>query len=101
MHRYLGFHHTKLRFRIVQIIRFLYRTLAQTPPSIHYRRLTMLMSCVRSLLHGRRLTLTVFGRFMPSQAYPRTIDLYCVRHSAKGRKPQRVTGSIAKSKLRR
>ena len=29
------------------------------------------MSCVSSLLQGRRLTLTALGRFMPGQAYPK------------------------------
>lgn len=35
------------------------------------------------------------------QSAPHIIHLYCVRHSAKGRKHQRVTGSIAKNKLSR
>jgi len=36
-----------------------------------------------------------------TRSAPHFIHLYCVRHSAKGRKHQRVTGSIAKSKLSR
>lgn len=55
----------------MQAIRFLHRALAQALPSIHSRRLTTLMSCVSSLLQGRRLTLTALGRFMPGQAYPK------------------------------
>ncbi|SFB53926.1 Transposase DDE domain-containing protein, partial [Pseudomonas sp. NFIX10] len=41
------------------------------------------------------------GRFEMTQSAPHIIHLYCVRHSAKGRKHQRVTGSIAKNKLSR
>ncbi|AZE92316.1 Mobile element protein [Pseudomonas orientalis] len=41
------------------------------------------------------------GRVEMTRSAPHLIDLYCVRHSAKGRKHQRVTGSIAKSKLSR
>ncbi len=41
------------------------------------------------------------GRVEMTRSAPHFIDLYCVRHSAKGRKHQRVTGSIAKSKLSR
>ncbi|MDQ0737880.1 transposase [Pseudomonas sp. W4I3] len=41
------------------------------------------------------------GRFEMTRSAPHFIDLYCVRHSAKGRKHQRVTGSIARSKLSR
>lgn len=55
----------------MQAIRFLHRALAQALPSIHSRRLTSLMSCVSSLLHGRRLTLTALGRFMTGRAYPK------------------------------
>jgi len=55
----------------MQAIRFLHRALAQALPSIHSRRLTTLMSCVSSLLQGRRLTLTALGRFMPGQAFPK------------------------------
>ena len=55
----------------MQAIRFLHRALAQALPSIQSRRLTTLMSCVSSLLQGRRLTLTALGRFMPGQAYPK------------------------------
>ncbi|WP_419795299.1 IS4 family transposase [Pseudomonas palleroniana] len=55
----------------MQAIRFLHRALAQALPSIHSRRLTTLMSCVSSLLQGRRLTLTGLGRSMPGQAYPK------------------------------
>ncbi|NWD22465.1 transposase [Pseudomonas yamanorum] len=36
-----------------------------------------------------------------TRSAPHLIDLYCVRHSDKGRKHQRVTDSIAKSKLSR
>ncbi|WP_256823083.1 MULTISPECIES: hypothetical protein [unclassified Pseudomonas] len=55
----------------MQAIRFLHRALAQALPSIHSRRLTTLVSCVSSLLQGRRLTLTGLGRSMPGQAYPK------------------------------
>jgi hypothetical protein len=55
----------------MQAIRFLHRALAQALPSIHSRRLTSLMSCVSSLLQGRRLTLTALGRFMTGRAYPK------------------------------
>ncbi|CRM99373.1 Transposase [Pseudomonas sp. 34 E 7] len=41
------------------------------------------------------------GRVEMTRSAPHLINLYCVRHSAKGRKHQRVTGSIAKSKLSR
>ena len=41
------------------------------------------------------------GRVEMTRSAPHFIDLYCVRHSAKGRKHQRVTGSIAKSKFSR
>jgi len=41
------------------------------------------------------------GRVEMTRSAPHFIDLYCVRHSAKGRKHQRVTGSVAKSKLSR
>jgi len=36
-----------------------------------------------------------------TRSAPHFIDFYRVRHSAKGRKHQRVTGSIARSKLSR
>ncbi len=36
-----------------------------------------------------------------TQSAPHFIHLYCVKHPAKGRKHQRVTGSIAKNKLSR
>jgi hypothetical protein len=36
------------------------------------------------------------GRVEMTRSAPHFIDLYCVRHCAKGRKHQRVTGSIAK-----
>ncbi len=55
----------------MQAIRFLHRALAQALPSVHSRRLTTLMSCVSSLLQGRRLTLTGLGRSMPGRAYPK------------------------------
>jgi hypothetical protein len=41
------------------------------------------------------------GQIEMTQSAPHFIHLYCVRHSAKGRKHQRVTGSIAKNKLSR
>ncbi|WP_425273010.1 transposase [Pseudomonas kribbensis] len=41
------------------------------------------------------------GRIEMTQSAPHFIHLYCVRHSAKGRKHQLVTGSIAKNKLSR
>lgn len=55
----------------MQAIRFLQKALAQALPSIHSRRLRSVMSCVSSLLHGRRLTLTALGRFMTGHAYPK------------------------------
>ena len=39
------------------------------------------------------------GHVEMTRSAPHFIDLYCVRHSAKGRKHQRVTGSIAKNKV--
>lgn len=41
------------------------------------------------------------GRVEMTRSAPHFIDLYCIRHSAKGRRHQRVTGSIARSKLSR
>jgi hypothetical protein len=41
------------------------------------------------------------GHIEMTQSAPHFIHLYCVRHRAKGRKHQRVTGSIAKNKLSR
>lgn len=41
------------------------------------------------------------GRVEMTRSAPHFIDLYCVKHPAKGRKHRRVTGSIAKNKLSR
>ena len=71
MSRQLGLHHTKLRSRTHAAHSILHRALAQALPSIHSRRLTTLVSCVSSLLQGRRLTLTGLGSSMPGQAYPK------------------------------
>ena len=38
---------------------------------------------------------------LPLRNEPANNQLYCIRHSAKGRKHQRVTGSIARNKLSR
>jgi len=69
MSRQPGLHHTKQDPEPMQAIRFLHRAFAQALPSVHSRRLTTLMSCVGSLLQGRRLTLTGLGRSLPGRAY--------------------------------
>lgn len=55
----------------MQAVRFLHEAFAQALPSVHAKRLITLMCVVSALLAGRRLTLTVVGRFMPGGGQPR------------------------------
>ncbi|WP_413791797.1 IS4 family transposase [Pseudomonas sp. N4] len=56
---------------------------------------------VRNLYAHATASPKSLGRIEMTRSAPHFINLYCVKHSPKGRKHQRVTGSIAKNKLSR